>query len=112
MVQYDRDFDIAKTIKIIEWLKAQLLADVSQLFSGMVEGYNRRSNEHIDTLANMIILIYLLGKKLGVSYDTLDVKVLNQLKLGMLETENDTDWLTDFSMLTRHLDKTRDLDRR
>lgn len=112
VVQYDRDFDITKTIKIIEWLKAQLLADVSQLFSGMVEGSSRRSDEHIDTLANMIILIYLLGKKLGVSYDALDVKVLNKLKLGMLESDNTTDWLADLAMLSRHLDKTRDLDRR
>jgi len=111
-VQFDRDFDITKTIKTIEWLKSQLLADVSQLFSGMVEGPAKRSDEHIDTLANMVILIYLLGKKLGVSYDTLDLKMLNRLKLGMLDSNNTEEWQADLASLSRHLDKTRDLDRR
>ncbi|WP_458788451.1 MazG-like family protein, partial [Vallitalea sediminicola] len=73
---YKGDFDITKTIRIIERLKSQLLSNVSALFSNMAEGNTGGNNENIDILADIIILSYLLSDRLGVSNEALDVKLI------------------------------------
>ena len=63
--------DIARNIKTIEWLKTELVAGISSLFKGML-----KSNEELiaDSLANIVVGCYLLGKRLGLPFGALDEK--------------------------------------
>lgn len=112
MAAQDKELDITKNIKIIEWLKSQLLSDIAQLFSGMVNFQGEKTSDRADTLANMVILTYLLAKRLGIPNHTLDMKIMNKLKLGLLEDNNTDEWYTELMALSKHLDKSRDLNRR
>lgn len=108
----DKEFDITKSLKIIEKLKSQLLSDVANLFSGMVDYRSQTYQDRGDLLANMVILTYLLSKRLGVPYHTLDMKIKNKLKLGILENTDEQEWFSDLSALLRHLDGVHENNRR
>ncbi len=105
----DNEFDITKNIKIIEWLKSELLESTSSLYKSMLQTSEVDNAERSEILANMTILIYILSDRLGISYNTLDLKVLNKLKLGILDEENNKDFNNDFKQLSRHIDKNRDI---
>lgn len=104
----NRDIDITKNIKIIETFKAELLSSVSNLYKSLLDN-NFTSKERSEILSNIIIITYLLSDKLGISYNTLDTKVLGQIKLGMLDESNSKEWKTALLLLSRHIDKNRDL---
>ncbi len=38
MAFFDREIDITRNIKIIEWLKSELLTDIANLFKALVNG--------------------------------------------------------------------------
>jgi hypothetical protein len=108
----DKEFDITRTVKIIEKLKSQLLSDVAQLFSSMVETGGQKTVDRGDIFANIIIITYLLAKRLGVPHHTLDLKVRNKLKLGIMEDSNTDEWFSELTTLLRHLDSGQDKNRR
>jgi len=69
--------DIARNIKTIEWLKTELIAGVSSLFKGML----KNNNELIaDSLANIIVGCYLLGKRLAFPMAPLTRKSVKKSK--------------------------------
>ncbi|GKX30647.1 hypothetical protein SH1V18_31270 [Vallitalea longa] len=109
MAMYKGEFDITKTIRIIERLKSQLLSNVSALFSNMAESNSANSNENIDILADVIILSYLLSDKLGVSNEALDIKLINKLRLASLQNEENEEWTKEILTLSKHLNKSREI---
>ena len=111
MTMYKGDFDITKTIRIIERLKSQLLSNVSVLFSNMAESNSGGSNENIDILADIIIISYLLSDKLGVSNEGLDIKLLNKLRLASLQNEENAEWTEEILALSKHLNKSRNINK-
>ena len=38
-----------------------------------------------DTLSNIILICYLLGRRLGISYNAIEIKMKNKVKLGLIE---------------------------
>lgn len=104
----NNDIDITKNIKVIENYKCQLLNSLAELFTSMADTSAPTSSRN-DILSNMVLLTYLLGDKLGVSYHTLDNKVLNKIKLGMLEEELTSEWRENLVALGKHIDRNRDL---
>lgn len=104
---YKGDFDITKTIKIIERLKSQILSNVSTLFSNMADGNMDINNENIDILADIIILSYLLSDKLGVSNEGLDIKLINKLRLAGLQNAKNDEWTKEILQLSKHLNRSR-----
>lgn len=96
------DFDITKNVKLIEMLKSQLLAGVSDLYANLA--YSKSDiSERNDIIADLLIITYLLANKLGLSYNTLDLKAINKLKLGVLEDDNDLH--SDIAMLLKHMNR-------
>ncbi len=63
-----RDMDIAKNIRMIEWLKTELLDNVSGLFRGFIKG-----NESVllDCLSNIVVFAYVLSIYTGKRAPTL-----------------------------------------
>ena len=81
------DFDLTGSIKVIEWLKAELLGSVSLLYRILLKGSKASQDGITESLAGIIILTYLLAKRLGIEFSTVDSKLQNKLKVGILEED-------------------------
>jgi hypothetical protein len=95
------EIDITNKIKIIEQLKSQLLMNMSSLFCNMASDDGDNKN-NIDLLADIVILTYLLSDKLGTSFEGLDIKVKNKLKIALLTEEEQSKWRSQIALLSRH----------
>lgn len=81
------DFDVTGNIRVIEWLKAELLGSVASLNRVLLKGSKAGQDAIVDCLSGIIILSYLLSKRLGIEFSTIDLKVQNKLKIGILEED-------------------------
>ena len=108
MAYFDREIDITRNIKIIEWLKSELLADIATLYKALVNGIREEVHESIaETLSNIILICYLLGRRLGASYNAIEIKVQNKIKLGLVENHDVEKYYGDLSELAKHLNSSR-----
>lgn len=96
------ELDITKNIKMIEEMQCELLSLVSQLYCSMRDS-NAQTKDRAEILANIQIIVYLLGKRLGISFQALDQKMVSKLKLGVLEESGD-EWKSALLALLRHMD--------
>ena len=74
-MRIEKGSDITKNVKIIEWIKNEILISVSDLFNLIFKGVKPIDDKLQNTLANIIMLTYLLGKRLGVDFDEIDYKI-------------------------------------
>ena len=100
----EKELDITGRLKIVEKLKCQMLTDVAQLFSGLSESNSQSNVERGDLLADIIILSYLLSKKLGIPYQQIDRRILNKIKLGLIESDPSDKWHQELAELLKHFD--------
>lgn len=108
MTLFDNQIDITKNIKIIDWLKSELLTDVANLFKALVNGVKEEVSETLaDTLANIILICYLLGKRFGINYSSIEIKIENKIRLGLVENHDVEKYYGDLSELSKHLNKSR-----
>jgi len=63
----ETELDITKNVRALEWLKTELLAAVTLVFRAAAKG-----SEDIlaDALAQVVLIVYLLGRRLGVGFST------------------------------------------
>jgi len=96
-----REIDIAKNLKIIEWLKAELVDSVGELLKTLLKaGTDARE----DALATIIIITYLLGRKVGINFYSLDMKVRNKLSISINKSYEIEQWNEDLSDLSNYLE--------
>ena len=108
MAVFDKEIDITRNIKLIEWLKGELLTDIANLFRVLVNGIREEVHETVvDTISNIILISYLLGKRLGISYNAIEIKVHNKIKLGLVENHDVEKYYGDLSELSKHLGSSR-----
>ncbi len=106
----NREIDITKNIKMIEWLKSELLTDIANLFRQLISGFKEETEEILaETLSNIIIITYLLSKRLGINYNIIDLKIDNKLKIGIAEQNDLEKNYGDLSELSRHINNTRSI---
>ncbi|HHV45126.1 MAG TPA: hypothetical protein GXX57_10745 [Firmicutes bacterium] len=93
------EINIARNLRSIEVLKAELLSGVAALFRGMV-----KSNEDVisDSLSRLIICAYTLGRRLGIGFSRLDARVDSKLKAYLDNQERTEDLYHDFSELQNY----------
>ncbi|MGI6575066.1 MAG: MazG-like family protein [bacterium] len=93
------EIDIARNLRIIQWLKAELLENISTLFKAMLRG----SEEYmLEALAGLIITIYVLARRLGLSFARLEKKVVNLIQMSISEDHEVEKWYSDLSVLLEH----------
>jgi hypothetical protein len=108
MAFFDREIDITRNIKIIEWLKSELLTDIAALFKVLINGMKEEVHETVaDIISNIILICYLLGRRLGISYNAIEIKIKNKVKLGLIENHDVEKHYGDLSELAKHLDCSR-----
>lgn len=99
MAPNNSEFHIARQLRMIEWLKAELVATVGILYKALV----KNSEEAIvDALANLVIGSYLLGKRLGVSFSKLDGTIAAHLASPAFQEHEIEQWHGDVTNLQNH----------
>ncbi|NBI06560.1 hypothetical protein D3Z33_06760 [Senegalia massiliensis] len=101
------NIDITKNIRVIEWLKIEILNSVSLLFNLLYKGVKEGQEALLDCLANIILVTYLLGKRLGLSFEEIDNKVEKKVKLGIAENHKIENWYGDLNRFLDYFKKTR-----
>jgi len=93
------ELDITKNLKMVEWLKAELVESVGTLLKSLL---NASVEATADRLASLLILIYLLGDRVGVSFAVLDSAVKAKLKQSLAAAPPDDRWHQDMKALHDH----------
>ena len=108
MAVLDKEIDITRNIRLIEWLKSEMLTDMARLSKILVNGVREEVHEAVsETLSNIILISYLLGKRLGISYNSIELKIHQKIKLGLVENHDVEKYYGDLSELSRHLGSAR-----
>ncbi len=102
----DKNFKLVKNIKVIEWLKSELLTTVASLHELLVKG--KKNNKIVeDILANIILVSFLIGSRLGVSFKSIDSKLKQKIKIGIADNHKLEKWYGDLSRLYDYIERTR-----
>lgn len=99
MTEDHQPIDVARNARTVEWLKAELAGGLAGTFRAMWRG---RSDAVTESLAGVIMLAYLLARRLGVSYSQLDNKLLGYLRTNIEEGHEIEEWYGDLSALAGH----------
>lgn len=102
MPNMPKDLDVAKRAKVIEWLKTEVIDQVSRLFKALWEGSTTRVG---DSLASLLMSSYILGRRLGISYRDMDELLLEKLRKHRQEGHQLEEWYQDISALEEHMRK-------
>lgn len=107
MIPIEDKVEVARNMRLIEWLKCEMLTGVSSFYQLMQKG-NREGQEMLsDVLANIILVAYLLARRLGMTYAAIDLKIQNKIKLGITEEHEVEKWYKDLSGLAGYLNRNR-----
>lgn len=104
-MRLDKGSDVTRNVKIMEWMKTELLMSLGDLFNLILKGVKPLDEALQDTLANIIMITYLLAKRLGISFTEIDYKVKEKIKLGISEDHSVERWYGDLSELKKHMDE-------
>ena len=103
-MRLDKNSEITKNIKIIEWMKTELIISLGDLFNLLFKGTRPVDQILQDTLANIVMVTYLLSKRLGISFKEIDYKIKEKIREGIEENHSVERWYGDLSNLKNYLD--------
>ena len=98
MDQVGMDSGIARQVKALEWLKAELVASVGDFFRSLRVG----GEQAADALANIIMLVLILSRRLGIDPAQLDRKVDARLRANLEKRHELELWFGDLSAVLQH----------
>lgn len=93
--------DVAKSIRVIDWLKAEMVGSVASLLRSLVNG---GEDLIADCLAGIIMTAYVLGKRVGIAYPKVDQRLKERVASGIRDGHEIEDWYGDLSSLQRYLE--------
>ena len=102
------NFNIMTNIKIIEDLKAQLLCIIGEFFKLLTKGNNVARDSIVDCISGAIIILYILGEKLGYSFLDIDHVIKSKLDLGIRAEDQVEKEGKSLSKLKRYINNRRD----
>ena len=103
-MKFDRNSDVTKNVEIIEWMKKELILSVGDVFDLIFKGVKPLDEVLQDTLANIIMITYLLAKRLGISFSEIDYKIKEKIRIGIDQNHSVESWYGDFSNLKKHME--------
>jgi hypothetical protein len=107
-MENEKELDIAKNVRLIEWLKSEILTSVAELFHMLVSSARVSQDSLADCLASIIVASYLLGKRLGIHLGVIEQKIANKIRLGILEEHDIERAYGDLSELKQHIKANRE----
>ena len=100
----NKEIDVIKNMKTIEWLKAELLGNISQLYIDMANNEDTSREGLEDLISNIILESYVLGKRLGIDYKSIDKALKGNIKINLVEEHKIERWYGDLSALMEHIE--------
>jgi len=98
------ELEIAKNLKMLDWLKAELAESVAALFKALLE----KGNEAVlDALAAIIIICYLIGQRAGFSFLLVDNRIKEKLRISINNAIEEDSWKKELSNLAIYLQKSK-----
>lgn len=97
------DFNIMYNVKMIEELKAELICLIGDFYKLLTRGSNVAQEAILDCISGAIMILYLLGDRLGYSYTAVDENMKKKLRIGILEGDSIEKDGKDLSKLYNHL---------
>lgn len=104
----NKEIDIIKNMRTIEWLKSQLLNNVANLFSTLTDGEENTKENLEDIISNLILESLLLGKRLGLNYSSIKSALRDNIKINLIEEHKIERWYGDLSLLLEFIDQDKD----
>ena len=99
-----KDIKIANNIKTVEMLKSELLKSVSALYEDIIAETDSETNFRIaDDAANIINLTYILSRRLGADYDSVEMRMKAKLDRAIEEKHPIEKNYSDMSVLRERL---------
>ena len=85
----ERGMQIAKNLKVIDWLKTEILDQIANLFKGL-----HHANQHLilDSLASLVVVSYVLARRVGISLPQLDQAVVSKPREHIREGHQLENW--------------------
>ncbi|KXG44771.1 hypothetical protein U473_12615 [Tepidibacillus decaturensis] len=93
---------IAKNLKVMEWLKAEIIERVGGLFKGLFHG---NESYIIDSMAGLLIAVYVLARRIGIPFHQIDSAVMEKLHNHQKEGHEIEEWYGDLSILEQYMKK-------
>ena len=100
-MKFDRNSDVTKNVKIIEWMKKELILSVGDVFDLIFKGVKPLDEALQDTLANIIMITYLLAKRLGISFSEIDYKIKEKIRIGIDQNHSVESWYGDLKKIKK-----------
>ncbi len=98
------EINIAKNIRALEWLKAEMLDSLASLFKNLIKN---GTEEIVDNIAQLIVCCFLLAKRLGLSFGQIEQQVYYKVNTLLKEGNQLEDWHGDISLFKEYLDMKR-----
>ncbi|MFV9510324.1 MazG-like family protein [Tepidibacillus sp. LV47] len=102
MDKQDRNVQFAKNIKVMEWLKTEILEQVSGLFKGLLHG---KEEFILDSLASLLLAIYVLARRIGIPFHKLETAVKDKIQQHLKNGHEVEEWYGDLSLLDQYINK-------
>lgn len=102
------NFSIMTNIKIIEELKAQLICIIGEFFRLLTKGGNVAHYAILECISGAIIILYVLGEKLGYSFKDVDHVMDSKLDLGIKAEDQIEKEGKSLSNLRKHINNRTD----
>ncbi len=93
------EVDVVKNHRMVEWLKAELVSSVGGLFKAIIAGGD---DLIVDFLARIITSTYLLGRRLGLSFSRIDLKIEHNIRSNIANDHELEEWYGDLSALAAY----------
>lgn len=102
------EFNIMGDIKLIEELKAQLICVIGEFYQLLTRGSNVAKDAVLECISSAMIILYLLGEKLGYSYLQIDENTKEKIRIGIVDEDNQENYGDALRKLHHHLKERRD----
>ncbi len=104
----NKDIDIIKNMRTVEWLKAQLISTVADLYGTLANGELNTKENLQDVISNLILESLLLGKRLGLTYENMVLALKENIKMNLIEEHKIEKSYGDLSILLKFIEENRD----
>lgn len=95
------EVDIARNIKTVEWLKAELVSGVGILLKSIYRGGEEAV---LDAVSGVIVTCYVLARRLGLTFAKVDARVEAKIRLNITDGHETEKWYGDLSGLLRYME--------
>ncbi len=87
-------------MRLIEWLKAELITQVGALYQPMAQNSEQAIR---DGIAGVVVSCYILARRLGITFDSLDKSILKKVEQNIKSEHEVEKRFGDFSEYQQHL---------